>query len=90
MATWELEVTPIDVERKEVSVTATRTDGADVRVFRIITALLDSEKNKQAIKDHIWAQYAKDVAKKEDCEGFIGDFAAAAKAELESKESKEA
>lgn len=85
MAIWNVSITPLDVARKEASITATRTDGEDVQTFNIITALLTNRKQKQDVIDQIWSQYLAAKAKKKAGADFIGKLETEAKTALEAR-----
>ena len=86
-ATWEVEITPLNVARKEARIVATRTDGADVRTFTIRTALLASPAQKQDVLNEVWGQFQRDETRRAAIEGFIGGLEAQAKANLEAREA---
>jgi len=86
MATWEVKITPIDVERKMVSVVATRTDGLDVRTFSILNGVIDTAEQKLAIMEHIWGLYQASLAEDSKVATFLGDLEIQAKANLEGRE----
>jgi len=86
MATWDVKITPLNVARKEASITATRTDGEDVRTFSIITALLSDTAQKACIAEGIWKQFLDDQAKRSEADTYIGNLAEEAKANLEARE----
>ena len=87
MATWDVKITPLNVTRREASITATRTDGEDVRTFSIITAILASPEQKLAVLNDIWEQFQRDEARRAAIEAFIGDMEATAKTTLEGREA---
>lgn len=86
MATWEVKITPLNVERKEASITATRTDGEDVRIFHIITALLDTAQQKEDVINAIWSLYEADEIRRGKIASFIGNLESAAATALNAKE----
>jgi hypothetical protein len=85
-ATWEVKITPIDVARKSASITATRTDGEDVRVFSIMTALLTNPAQKLEVLNDIWQQFQRDKTKRAAIEAYLGGIEATAKTNLEARE----
>ena len=87
-AIWKLDITPLDVSRKEARIVATRTDGEDVRTFTIITALLATAKQKSKVIDDIWDQYVADAAGRDAIDAFVGTLETQGKASLEAKENK--
>lgn len=83
MATWEVKIEPIDIPERIVSVSATRTDGTDVRTFAVTNAKIKTQAQKNAVAQNIKEQYtaslANDVVMTE-----ISDLEASAKTYLEA------
>ena len=86
MATWDLQITPLDTERREVSVLAIRTDGSDVREFRIISAIINTPEQKQDCLNNIRGQWLASKEKSDVVDVFVGDLETAGKAALEAME----
>lgn len=56
--TWDVTITPLNVPRKEASVTAVRTDdGPPVKIntYIIMSVILDNGADKAAVLDQLWA-----------------------------------
>lgn len=90
MITWEVEIRIINVARKEVSVTATRTDDSvtpvDVRVYMIPGALIKTAAQKTAVMNRIWSKYQDALAKESAAATVIGTLETQAKNNLEARE----
>lgn len=87
--TWELEITPIDVETQAVSVTATRTDDTlpdESKVYRVDHAVIVTAAQKTAVLDNIWNQHQNAITKQAQIDAFLGTLAANGKADLEARE----
>ena len=86
--TWDVKITPIDIARKEASVTATRTDSVTgkMETHNIITCLLVTAAQKTAVLDQLWAMHVAEVAKQTTITAYIGTLEAQAKANLEARE----
>ncbi len=82
-AVWQLTITPIDVPTKTASITAVRTDGADVWTFRIISAILATPQQKQDALDDIRSQFLKSESVAVAVSDFVGDLEADGKTALE-------
>jgi hypothetical protein len=87
--TWEIKITPIDVARKEASVSATRTDSitGKVETHNIITCLLTTAAQKTAVLDQLWSMHLTEVAKQAAITAYIGALETQAKANLEARET---
>ena len=85
--TWEVTITPINISTKEVSVSATRTDGEDVRTYIVPLAPINTAGEKLAVMDEIWAKFQADIAKDTQISNVIGTLEADAKANLEARET---
>jgi cytochrome c556 len=86
---WDVQITPIDVDRKEVSITAVRMDSTDptkTETHVIASALLVTADQKTAALDNLWQQHLAWQAKQMKIAAYIGTLAAAAKANLEARE----
>jgi hypothetical protein len=86
MATWDVKITPLNVARKEASITATRTDGADVRTFHIISAVLATLEQKRDARDQLWSMFQADEVKRGKIADFIGDLETTAETWLNAQE----
>jgi len=85
-ATWTVEIQPLNVSRYEASITATRTDGDDMRVFYILSAILQSPQQQLDVLNNIWGQWLASKAESAAVTAFIGNLAATGKAMLEARE----
>ena len=85
MVTWEVKITLVNVANKIVSVSATRTDGEDVRTYGSIVGIIETDKQKTAIMDQLHALYKADIAKDAAELSCVGDFGIRAKADLEAR-----
>lgn len=86
MATWELDSTVLNVNKKEARITAIRTDGEDIRTFHILSAILKTSTQKTEALNNIWEQYQTSITKQIAMDSFIGDLKIAGKQALEIKE----
>jgi len=87
--TWDVKITVMDVTRKEVSVTATRTDSADPtnpRTYNIISALIATAAQKTGVLNGIWAMHQTSLARDAAIAAFVGTLEAEAKTNLEARE----
>ena len=89
--TWEVKITPLDVSRKEASITAIRTDNTDpenilIEIHNIITAILDTQQQKIDILNDIWQQHLVYQARQMAIGVYISDLEEQAKISLEGRE----
>ena len=86
--TWNVTITPLDISRKEASVTATRTDSVtgSVETHNIITCLLVTTVQKTVVLNQLWDMHLTEQAKQTAIAAYIGDLEAQAKANLEARE----
>ena len=87
--TWEVKITPLDVSKKEASITAIRTDDVALttEVHTVISALLDTQEHKASVLDTIWKLHLDYQAKQIAIEDYISDLEEVAKTNLEGRES---
>lgn len=83
---------PLDVSRKEASITAVRTDNTNpenilIEAHTIITAILDTQQHKIDALDNIWRQHLVYQAKLVVIDEYINDLETNAKNNLEGRES---
>jgi hypothetical protein len=88
---WDVKITPLNVARKEASITATRTDDtnpADIKTetIVIITTLLATTADKLAVVDNIWAHHLTYQAKQVAIAAYCGGLEAQAEANLMARE----
>ena len=87
--TWEIKIRPLDVTRKEASITAVRTDDVAIttETHTIISALLDTQEQKAAVLDLLWQSHLDYQIKQAAIDAYIGGLEAQAKTNLEGRES---
>ena len=88
--TWKVKINPLNIERKEISLTATYTDDtnpADVKTgsYTVLSAIIGTSQQKLDVMDNIWGQYQADLVKKTKVSEVIGDLEAQAVANLEGR-----
>lgn len=88
---WEFTITPLDVSRKEASITAVRIDDNDlenvkVETHTIVTAILNTNEQKIAALEIIWQSHLNYQTRQAAIDNFIGDLEATAKVNLEARE----
>ena len=89
MINWAVKINVLDVDRKAVSVTATRTDDTDPdnpERYSVLYAVIDTAKQKTAVLDNIWAQHQANLLRKTQIDSFIGSLESQAKTNLEARE----
>lgn len=90
MITWEVEIKIINIVRKEVSVTATRTDDStspdDVRVYSISGTTIKTAAQKAAVMDRIWSKHQDSLTQESAAATVIGTLETQAKSNLEGRE----
>ena len=86
--TWDVKITPLDVSRREVSVTGVRTDDTtgEVQTHHINSALIATAAQKMAVLDQLWQMHLDWDARQALIDSFIGSLEADAKANLEARE----
>ena len=87
--TWDIKITPLNVERYEASVLATRTDSLDptnVETHNIITCLLQTEAQKLAVLENLWASHLTWGERQAAIDAYVGDLETQAKIILEGRE----
>lgn len=62
MVTWEVKITPINIAERIVSVSATRTDGNDIRTFSVLNTKLKTKAQKLSVGNDLKAQYEASIA----------------------------
>ena len=87
MATWNVQITVKDIVRKEASIAATRTDGEDVRTYRVSSAILDTTAQKLAVLDNLWSQFQADEARRTAIGLIVGAMETDAAANLNARET---
>ena len=84
---WTLKITPIDIGKKEVRVSATRTDDVDQSVFTTTTTgKVDTAENKLAILDAIWSDWQRYQTNQTNIASILGGLETAGAADLDARE----
>lgn len=86
---WEVEITPLSMADKTVSVHAIRTDSEDSdspRAYDVAKAPIDTPAQKLAVMDEIWAKHQAALAKEATIAAFIDGLETQAKQNLEARE----
>lgn len=84
---WEIKITPKNIEKKTARVSATRTDDTTGETFTTATdAVLDTTANKTAALDAIWSDWQNYQTKQSEIASVIGTMEADGKANLEARE----
>ena len=88
MITWEVKIMPLNIERKEASVVATRTDSVTgkVEIHRIITCILGTQQQKINVLDQLWQMHLDYITNQALIDTYIGDMENEAKINLEGRE----
>lgn len=87
--TWEVKITVLNVERKEISLMATRTDSEDLdnpKTYSVLSGLIQTGQQKLDLMDNIWSQYQTDKTKQVAIDAFMGNLETDAKDNLEARE----
>jgi hypothetical protein len=92
MATWTVKIEVTNAESKLVSVTGTRTDGANVRVYRLDGVSVDTHDVplatiKTVVVNNLYAQYVADVAGVAAKAAMIAGWESAVATALNAKET---
>ena len=77
--TWGVKITILNIERREVSVKATRTDDTnpqniDVKTYMIPGALIATVAQKTAVIDEIWAYHQAALSKETQAAAIISNL----------------
>jgi len=88
---WEFKITVLDIERKEVSVAATRTDDTDpdniqIQTCHVLSALVDTPARKAAVLDGLWHQHILQDQRAAKISEIVGGLEIQAKTNLEARE----
>lgn len=89
MATWTVEIMVTDLKSKAFDAIGTRTDGEDVRTYRLSTrwdASLNRLQNGAKIRDALRSMYDADVARELSLSAFIGSLESDLAAALDAQE----
>jgi len=82
---WEIKITPLNIEKKEARITATRTEGESVFTTST-TARLNTAANKTAALDAIWSDWQRYQEKQTNIASIIGDLETSGAANLDARE----
>lgn len=86
---WQVTITVLSIERKEISVIATREDDEDPdnpRTYRIPWTEIATPAQKTAAIDKIWSLHQAAIAREGQVSTVVGTLETQAKALLEAKE----
>lgn len=89
MITWEVSITPINIDRKEASITATRTDSEDVdnpRVYTLPSWTLSNQATRLLALDRIWQMHQEALLLESQVASFLTGLETQAKNNLEARE----
>ena len=86
--TWDVTVTPLNVERKEASITAIRTDTDTGKEQRLVISsiILNTTQQKVDALNQLWQMHLDYDALQTQIAAYIGTMEADAKANLEARE----
>ena len=89
--TWDVKITPLNVERKEANIVAVRTDDIDplnikIETHTIITAILDTAAQKTAVLNQIWDMHLIEQNKLALIATYIGNLEIQAENNLITRE----
>jgi len=88
-ATWTVTITPLNVNRKEASIYASRVDDVTLEEqhFHIDTAILNTSTQKVAALDQLWQMHLDYETKQAAIAAYIGSMEEDAKSNLEAREN---
>ncbi len=89
--TWDVKITVLNVDRKEVSVQAIRTDDTDVdniltETYDIPWTEIATQAQKNYVLDQIWSMRVATLAYSDSVGVIVGNLEEQAKQNLESRE----
>lgn len=89
--TWDVKITVLNVDRKEVSVRATRTDDTDmenilIKRYIIPWTEIATQAQKNRVLDQLWSMRAATLAHNDSVGIIVGNLEEQAKQHLESRE----
>ena len=86
--TWDITVTPLNVERKEASITAIRTDSDTGKEQRLVISsiILSTQQQKIDALNQIWQMHLDYDALQSQIAAYIGTMEDDAKVNLEARE----
>lgn len=85
---WEVKIGVLNVAEKRASITATRTDSADLDnpSFYSIDAIIATQAQKTAALNQIWAMHQASLSRQAQIDAVVGNLEAQAKDNLEARE----
>ena len=86
---WQVKITVLNIERREISVTATREDDEDPdspRTYKIPWTEIATPAQKTAVIDKIWSLHQAAIVKEGQVSAVVGTLETQAKTLLEAKE----
>ena len=88
--TWALTITPLNINNKEASIIAVRTDDIDgsIKAYEVSKATIDTQTmaNNIWIMDEIWGKHQIAINADAAISNFVSDLEAAGKTNLEARE----
>ncbi len=86
MASWDIQITVLNVDKKVINVLATRTDDAGSKIYTVARAPIVTAEQKLAVMDEIWAKHQLALARDTQIAAVVDTLQAQAKANLEARE----
>ncbi|MHC4984175.1 MAG: hypothetical protein ACYTF6_13535 [Planctomycetota bacterium] len=92
MATWDVEIAVVDLQSKQVNITATRTDVDDVRVYTLRRVNVDTHDRPLAeiraeIGAKLWGMYQAELAADGQVATLLSGWEIALESDLNGMES---
>ncbi len=86
--TWTVKITPVNISRKIVRISATRTDDVLLTTFTagMLNADISTQQKKNEALDILWAKYQTQAARQSQIDSIIGDLETLASQNLEGRE----
>jgi len=87
--TWELEITPLEVEKKTAYITAVRIDSEDSdnpKTYIVHRANLSTQAQQLVALNEVWAKHQAQLAFDEQIQDFLDKLEEIGKANLEARE----
>ena len=91
MATWTVEIEVANLQAKQANVTATRTDGVDVREFELARVSVDThdkpiEQIRAEVGAALWDKYQEDIVERAKIDALLTGWEAALATDLNDME----
>ena len=88
---WDVKITPLNVDRKEANIVAVRTDDTDpanvkIETHTVISAIIETPAQQLAVSDNIWQQHLAYQVRQARIATYIGDLETRASDDLEARE----